>query len=134
MLGSFSAAALMVATTFPAHAGEGTSAREPDRNAAYVNGGIGASDEQHMRQIQGLAIPHDLLGDQEQRIRGQRELAGNGCARHPRLQLDDAGPMTYTKLPAYRLTAILQGRLERGEVTLDGKEGRDVYFHWNGSA
>jgi hypothetical protein len=52
------------------------------------------------------------------------------------LQLDRGGPMTYAMLPpgTYRITARFHGQPETREVTLDGKNGRDVYFHWKGSA
>ena len=53
----------------------------------------------------------------------------------PYLALSDAGPMTYAMLPPgkYRITARYQGQSETHEVALDGKTGRDVYFHWKGA-
>lgn len=53
----------------------------------------------------------------------------------PYLQVASAGPMTYAMLPAgkYRITARFKGQSETREVTLDGKNGRDVYFHRKGS-
>ena len=52
------------------------------------------------------------------------------------LQLDQAGPMTFAKLPQgqYRVAARYQGKTETQNVVLDGKSGRDLYFHWKGQA
>jgi hypothetical protein len=136
VLGSLSAAALMVAATFPAHATDAMSDAGPSQ-ATYINGGIGASDEQHMRQIAkewplrmtfSATKNNEFVADVSLRVTDEH---GTPC-----LQLSDAGPMTYAKLPAgnYRVTASLQGRSETREVSLDGTGGRDLYFHWNRAA
>lgn len=50
----------------------------------------------------------------------------------PYLQLSNAGPLTYVRLPAgkYRINARFHGKSETHEVTLDRDTGQDVYFHW----
>jgi hypothetical protein len=50
----------------------------------------------------------------------------------PYLQLSNAGPLTYVRLPAgkYRINARFHGKSETHEVTLDRDTCRDVYFRW----
>jgi len=52
----------------------------------------------------------------------------------PYLQLSGADSMSYAMLPAgkYRVTVRFHGQSETREVTLDGKSGSDVDFHWKG--
>ncbi len=43
-------------------------------------------------------------------------------------------PMLYVMLPngKYKVSARFKGLTESQEVTLSGKEGKDLYFHWKG--
>ncbi len=135
LLGSLCAASLIGAFAVRAQAQDERSATEPARAGTYLNGGIGTADQDRMRSI---------ARDWPLRM-SFSELTGNFVAsvnlvvadkrgtRH--LQLQDAGPMTYVKLPAgtYRITATYHGQAQTQEVTLDGKTGRDVFFRWKGA-
>ena len=54
---------------------------------------------------------------------------------NPVFELSNAGPMLYVKLPdgKYKIRARFKGLVESQEVTLSGKEGKDIYFHWKGT-
>ena len=55
---------------------------------------------------------------------------------NPVFELAKAGPMLDVMLPNghYKVSARFKGLTESQEVTLDGKEGRDLSFHWKGEA
>jgi len=136
MLGSLSAAALMAAITFPAQAQDKLIVVEEARATTYINGGIGADDEQYMhkvakdwplRMVFSERKDNEFVADVSLLITGEHGI--------PYLQLSNAGPMTFAKLPAgkYRVTAGYKGQSETHEVTLDDKGGRDIYFHWKGT-
>ena len=51
---------------------------------------------------------------------------------NPVFELPKAGPLLYVMLPdgKYKVSARAKGRTESQEVTLGGREGKDVNFHW----
>ena len=137
LLGSLSAAALLVVTSLPVHAQDELIIVEPVLTTMYLNGGVGENSEQYMRKIANdwpLRMIFSERKDNE--FVANVKLLVTDTHGVPYLQLSDAGPMTYAMLPAgrYRITAQFRGRSETREVTLDGKTGRDVYFHWQGDA
>lgn len=134
-LGAITAAVLMAAATLPAHAQDELILLEKERVTMYQNGGIGQDEQAAMRKT-AKDWPLRLVFSE----RKDHEFAANvkllvtDLRGAPMLLLDHAGPMTHVMLPAgkYRVTASLGGVVESHEVTLDGKQGRDVYFHWAG--
>ena len=133
LLGSLSAAALMAAATFPAHAQDELIVVEPARAITYLNGGVGASDEQHMRaDAKDWPLRMIFSERKDNEFVTDVKLLITDTRGTPYLQLGSAGPMTYAMLPAgkYRVNARFKGLSETHDVTLDGKTGRDVYFHW----
>jgi hypothetical protein len=136
MLGSLSAAALMAVATFPAHAQDELIIVEQARATMYINGGIGADDEQHMRKVaKDWSLRMIFSERKDNEFVADVSLLITDTHGTPYLQLSSAGPMTYAMLPAgkYRITARFKGQSETHEVTLDGKAGRDIYFHWKGA-
>lgn len=137
LLGSLSVAALMAATTLSAHAQDELIIVEPARVTTYISGGIGSDDEAYMRKIAKdwpLRMVFSERKDNE--FVADVNLLVTDLRGTPYLQLNNGGPMTYAMLPAgkYRITARFKGQSETREVTLDGKGGRDVVFHWKGAA
>ncbi|MEO7937806.1 MAG: carboxypeptidase regulatory-like domain-containing protein [Burkholderiaceae bacterium] len=135
LLGSLCAAALMGTIALPAHAQDELIVVEPAHSIMYLNGGIGSDEAQYMRKIAkdwplrmvfSESKDNEFVADVSVLITDPRGT--------PYLQLSGAGPMTYVKLPGgkYHITARFHGQSETREVTLDGKNGREVVFHWKG--
>lgn len=137
LLGSLSAAALLVATSLPVHAQDELIVVEPVLTTMYLNGGVGESSEQYMHKIaKDWPLRMIFSEHKDNEFVADVKLLVTDTRGVPYLQLGDAGPITYAMLPAgkYRITAQFRGKSETREVTLEGKTGRDVYFHWKGDA
>lgn len=135
-LGAIAVAVLMAAVTLPARAQDELVLLEKERTTLYENGGIGQTDQARMRataQEWPLRMVFSERKDNE--FTTDVKLLVTDQRGAPMLVLNNAGPMTYAMLPpgTYRLTATQHGVTESREVTLDGKHGRDVYFHWTGT-
>lgn len=138
LLGSLSAAALIGAVGIPAQAWaqDDLIVVEQARATTYLNGGVGADDEQLMRRVaKDWPLRMIFSERKDNEFVADVNLLVTDMRGVPYLQVASAGPMTYAMLPAgkYRITARFRGQSETREVTLDGKIGRDVYFHWKGS-
>jgi len=50
-------------------------------------------------------------------------------------ELQKAGPILFVMLPngTYRVSAHFEGLTKSHQVTLTGKEGKDISFHWKGT-
>jgi hypothetical protein len=101
----------------------------------YVNGGIGKDEEAAMRRV---AKEFPLRMTFSERKDGEfiadvpvviADARGN-----PVFELSKAGPMLYVMLPngKYKVSARFKGLTESQQVTLAGKGGKDLYFHWKG--
>ncbi|QLP99878.1 MAG: hypothetical protein HZY78_06360 [Burkholderiaceae bacterium] len=138
LLGTLAATALALGAAVPlAHAQDELVVVEPMRVTTYLNGGIGADEEQMMRKAAKDWPLRMIFSEKKDNefVADVRLLVTNAKGA-PVLMLHGAGPMTYAMLPAgkYRISASHKGQTETREVTLDGKTGRDVYFHWTGKA
>ena len=137
LLGGLSTVALLAMTSFPVRAQDELIIVEPALATMYLNGGVGEGSEQYMRKIaKDWSLRMIFSERKDNEFVADVTLLVTDTHGVPYLQLNDAGPMTYAMLPAgkYRITARFKGRSETREVTLDGKTGRDVYFHWKGDA
>lgn len=134
-IGAAAAAALAGAASFPAHAQDELVLLETARATTFINGGVTKDDEAYLRKtakdwplrmIFSERKDNEFVADVNLLVTDQRGA--------PVLNLPSAGPMTYAMLPAgkYRITARFQGKTEARDVTIDGKSGADVYFHWKG--
>jgi len=103
----------------------------------YVNGGVGADSQDHMRRL-GHDFPLRL--EFSERKDGEfiadvpvyiTDSKGNTV-----FSLERGGPMLDIALPngKYKVSARFNGQMESQEVTLDGKGGKDLYFHWKRAA
>jgi hypothetical protein len=108
---------------------------ETIRPALYMNGGIGSDEQSYMRRmgkdfslrlIFAERKDNEFVADVKLLIEGE-----NG----PVFMLPAAGPMTNIMLPdgKYRITASYRGITEVHMVTISGKNGADVLFHWKGA-
>jgi len=103
--------------------------------SAYLNGGIGL-DEQ--------AAMHSAVRDFPLRMSFSERQDGEFLADIPTVisdsngnsvfELRDAGPLLYVMLPPgrYEVSARFKGVTQSQHVTLAGKDGKDLYFHWKG--
>lgn len=134
-LGALAAIALLGAATLPAHAQDQAVPLETAHATTYVNGGVGKEDEAHMRKIAkdwplrmifSERKDHEFVAGVNLAVTNQRGASV--------LALNHTGPMTYAMLPAgrYHISATSHGITESRDVRLDGKHGKDVYFHWKG--
>lgn len=108
---------------------------ETVRTTTFVNGGVGKDEAAQMRRMASewpLRMTFTERRDNEF-VAGVALLVTDQRGA-PVLLLQSAGPMTYVMLPAgrYRIAATFKGVTESREVTLDGKQGWDVSFHWRG--
>ncbi len=136
LLGTLAATALGAAVPL-AHAQDELVVVEPMRVTTYLNGGIGADEEQMMRKAaKDWPLRMIFSERKDNEFVADVRLLVTDAKGAPVLMLHGAGPMTYAMLPAgkYRISASHKGQTETREVTLDGKTGRDVYFHWTGKA
>ncbi|WP_313954060.1 hypothetical protein [Accumulibacter sp.] len=101
--------------------------------STYLNGGVGKDEAATMRR---LAKEFPLRMAFSERKDGEfiadvpvviLDASGN-----PVFELPKAGPMLYVMLPHgnYRVSARFKGLTESQNVTLSGKEGKDLFFHW----
>lgn len=138
LLGTLAATALALGAAVPlAHAQDEIVVVEPMRVTTYLNGGIGADEEQMMRKAaKDWPLRMIFSERKDNEFVADVRLLVTDAKGAPVLMLHGAGPMTYAMLPAgkYRISASHKGQTETREVTLDGKTGRDVYFHWTGKA
>ena len=134
-LSAVAAVVLASAAVLPAHAQDNLVLLETTRTATFVNGGIGKEDEAYMHKISkdwplrmtfSERKDNEFVADVDLLVTDQRGA--------PVLVLPDAGPMTYAMLPTgtYRVTARFHGMTEAHDVTIAGKGGADVNFHWKG--
>ncbi|XDF34771.1 hypothetical protein RBH89_21550 [Paracidovorax avenae] len=135
-LGAVAVAVLMAAATLPARAQDELVLLEKERTTLYENGGIGQTEQARMRATaQDWPLRMTFSEHKDNEFTADVKLLVTDQRGAPMLVLNNAGPMTYAMLPAgkYRVTATQHGVTESREVTLDGKHGRDVYFHWTGT-
>ena len=129
------AATLLGAAALTAQAQDELILLESVRTPTYINGGVGANSEDYMHKIaKDWPLRMIFSERKDKEFVADVDLLVTDDRGAPVLALNDTGPMTYAMLPAgkYRISATAHGITESREVTLDGKQGKDVYFHWKG--
>ena len=137
LFGGLSAAVLMAGVTFSVHAQDELIIVEQVRATMYLNGGIGADEQQYMRKVaKDWPLRMIFSENKDNEFVADVDVLITDMRGNLYLQLSNGGPMTYVMLPTgkYRITASFRGLSETREVTLNAKSGRDVYFHWKSSA
>lgn len=136
LLYTLATAAVLAMSTVTAQAQDELVLVEPVQSTMFINGGIGKGDQAYMSKIAKdwpLRMVFSAKTDNEY-VADVRLLVTNTRGT-PVLQLAGAGPITYAQLPAghYRIYATHNGKVETRAVTLDGKTGHEVVFHWQGA-
>lgn len=134
-LGTLSFALLLGAAALPARAQDDLILLETTRSTTYANGGVGKDEEAQLRRTaKDWPLRMSFSERKDNEFVADVNLLVTDQRGAPVLVLNGAGPLTYAMLPAgkYRVTATWHGVTESREVTLDGKQGRDVNFHWKG--
>jgi hypothetical protein len=101
----------------------------------YLNGGVGKDEESTLRRVAKefpLRITFSERKDGE--FLADIPVVIADARGNPVFELPNAGPMLYVMLPngKYKVSAQFRGLTESQEVTLAGKDGKDLYFHWKG--
>ena len=129
------AAAVMLSAALPARAQDDLILLEKARTATFLNGGVSQEEEAYMHSIaKDWPLRMIFSERKDKEFVADVSLTVTDHRGSPVLVLQNAGPMTYARVPAgkYRISARFHGITESREVTLDGKQGKDVYFHWKG--
>ena len=99
----------------------------------YLNGGIGKDEEAAMRRV-AKEFPLRMTFSERKDGEFLADVPVVICdARgNPVFELSKAGPMLYVMLPKgkYKVSARFKGLTESQEITLDGKDGKELNFHW----
>jgi hypothetical protein len=101
----------------------------------YLNGGVGKDEEDTMHRLAKefpLRMTFSERKDPEFIVNVPVVITDS--RGNPVFELPKAGPMLDVMLPngKYKVSARFKGLTESQEVTLDGKQGKDLYFHWKG--
>ena len=100
----------------------------------YLNGGIGKPEADAIRRMaQEFPLRLTFSVGTADEFTADVPVLISDTRGNPVFQLPNAGPLLYVMLPAgsYTVSANAHGRTESQRVTLDGRGGKDVNFHWN---
>lgn len=101
----------------------------------YANGGVGAGEEAAMRRMaKEFPLRMTFSEHKDGAFLADVPVVIADARGNPVFDLPNAGPMLYVMLPngKYKVSARHKGLTESHEITLDGKDGKDLYFHWKG--
>jgi hypothetical protein len=101
----------------------------------YVNGGVGKEEEVALRRIaKEFPLRMTFSERKDGEFLADVPVVIADARGNPVFELPKAGPMLYVMLPngKYKVSARFKGLTESQEVTLAGKDGKDLYFHWKG--
>ena len=101
----------------------------------YLNGGIGKDEEATMHRVaREFPLRITFAERKDGEFVTDVPVVISDSNGNPVLELPRAGPMLFVVLPngKYRVSSRFEGLTESQEVTLSGKEGKDLYFHWKG--
>jgi hypothetical protein len=103
----------------------------------FMSGGIGQTEEAAMRKAaKDFNLRLEFSERKDNEFVADADLRITDMQGRPVFVLLDADPMVNVNLPdgRYRVAASLHGQTETRLVNLRGKEGENLYFHWNGNA
>jgi hypothetical protein len=101
----------------------------------YVNGDVGKDEEAALHRIaKRFPLRVTFTERKDGEFLADVPVVIADARGNPVFELPKAGPMLYVMLPngKYKVSARFKGRTESQEVTLAGKDGKDLYFHWKG--
>jgi hypothetical protein len=128
--------ALLYASTALVHAQASRVELASAAGIPFMNGGVGQSETAYMRQAGrdfDLRVEFSERKDNEFIVDAKLQVTDLGGK--PVFTLADAGPIVNVNLPegSYRVSASYRGQTESRVVDLNGKAGRDLFFHWQGT-
>ena len=97
------------------------------------NGGVGKEDEVALHRIaQEFPLRMTFSERKDGEFLADVPVVITDVHGNPVFELPNSGPMLYVMLPngKYKVSARFKGLTESQEVTLAGKDGKDLYFHW----
>ena len=101
----------------------------------YVNGGVGKDDEVALHRIaKEFPLRMTFSERKDGEFLADVPVVIADARGNPVFELSKAGPMLYVMLPngKYKVSARFKCLTESQEVTLVGKDGKDLFFHWKG--
>ncbi len=101
----------------------------------YLNGGIGKDEEATMHRLaKEFPLRITFAERKDGEFLADLPVVISDAHGNPVLELPRAGPMLFVMLPdgKYKVSSRFEGMTESHEVTLNGTEGKDLYFHWKG--
>ena len=101
--------------------------------SAYLNGGIGVDERATMRRVATeFALRMVFSEGKNGEFVADIPMVISDSSGNSIFQLRAAGPMLYVTLPQgrYTVSARFKGVTQTRQVTLAGKDGRDLHFHW----
>ncbi|MDD4915778.1 MAG: hypothetical protein PHW13_12165 [Methylococcales bacterium] len=104
--------------------------------STYLNGGVGKEEQAAMHRMEKEFPLHMTFSErQDGEFIVNVPVVITDERGNPVFELPKAGPMLYVMLPngKYKVSARFKGLTESQEVTLSGKEGKDLNFHWKGT-
>jgi hypothetical protein len=99
----------------------------------YLNGGIGQTETDAIRRMaKEFPLRLTFSERQDNEFIADVPVVISDAHGNPVFELPNAGPLLYVMLPngKYKVSARFKGLTESQDVTLAGKEGEDVIFHW----
>jgi hypothetical protein len=127
--------ASLLATPLAASAQESIVA-ETVTATTYLNGGIGTTEADAMQRM-AKEFPLRLTFSERKdgEFIADVPVVISDARGNPVFELPKAGPQLYVMLPngKYKVSARFNGLTESQDVTLAGKEGKDLNFHWKGT-
>lgn len=101
------------------------------QEAQYISGGVGSEQREEMKAQRG---DYNLLltfADRDGELRAGVAVTVQDRSGRTVLDVSDAGPMMYAKLPAgsYRVIASTDGK-QQVRTTTVGRGARELMFHW----
>ena len=103
----------------------------PVQAQEYITGGVGFEQREEMKAQRGQYNLLLTFADRDGELRAGVAVTVRDRAGNTVLEVPDAGPMVYAKLPpgTYRVTASTDG-MERVRTATVGRAPREIYFHW----
>jgi hypothetical protein len=133
-------AALAACGPMQAHAqlmvGEQAAYIQTVTTSVYVNGGIGADEQATMRRVaKDFPLRIVFSEGKDGEFLADIPMVISDSSGNAIFHLLKAGPMLFVFLPQgrYKVSAVFNGVTQTQQVTVAGKDGKDLGFHWEGT-
>lgn len=109
---------------------------EAVRATTYMNGGIGQDEQARMKRLApDFSLRMTFSEHKDGEYLADIPVLITDARGNPVFELPNAGPMLNIAMPPgkYRIAARFKGMNEFQDVTITGKESKDLSFHWRGT-